>query len=162
MPGGDALWFHPDLSGSRYPGSAPSVAGQPLNPLGTAALPPRRPRRFDLQPFSADAGHGAQMLVGSLGLLAVSGLLGEWARFDVTATDFAALPNPGRLLRLRMAAAPCARVIVVTYAYVNPAVAVLWGGRLAGVPLRLQSPPAHYCRLGFLINTLAPKAPVPV
>ena len=74
--------------------------------------------------------------------------------------DLAALPDPlglaGCLLRLRVAAAPCAGSLVATYAYVNPVVAVLLGSWLAGEPLNARILLAALIIVGsvVLINTL--------
>lgn len=95
-------------------------------------------------PDSALLGTGMQMLIGSLGLLLLGTLTGEWAQLDLHAVTtrswlgFAFLVVFGSwvgfgsyiwLLRV----APT--MLVSTYAYVNPLVAILLGSLLAGEQL---------------------------
>jgi drug/metabolite transporter (DMT)-like permease len=153
---------------------------EPLNPLGTAALLLAAllwaigsiySRSAEL-PGSALMTTGTQMLVGSLGLLAVSGLLGEWAQFDPAAVSRQSwisllyLIVFGSLIAFSAYAwllrhAPVS--LVATYAYVNPVVAVLLGSWLAGEALDARILLAALIIIGsvVLINTVArsPKAP---
>lgn len=95
-------------------------------------------------PASPLLGVGMEMLVGGFGLLLLGTVLGEWARFDLSAATprswlgFAYLVVIGSwvgyatymwLLRV----APT--MLVSTYAYVNPLVAILIGWQFAGEKL---------------------------
>jgi drug/metabolite transporter (DMT)-like permease len=126
--------------------------GEAINPLGAAALLLAAlfwaigsiySRSADM-PGSALMSTAAEMLIGSMGLLLVSGLTGEWAHFDPAAVSqqswlgllylilFGSLIGftcYGWLLRN----APVS--LVATYAYVNPVVAVFLGSWLANEAL---------------------------
>jgi drug/metabolite transporter (DMT)-like permease len=95
-------------------------------------------------PKSPLLGTGIEMLIGSLGLLLLGTLTGEWAQLDLSAVStrswlgFAFLVVFGSwvgfasyiwLLRV----APT--MLVSTYAYVNPLVAIVLGSLLAGEEL---------------------------
>jgi drug/metabolite transporter (DMT)-like permease len=158
------------------------AGGEPLHPLGTAALLLASLlwaigsifSRSAQMPGSALLTTGCEMLVGSLGLLAVSGLLGEWARFDVAAVSRQSWISLLYLILLGSLVAFSAYAwllrhapvsLVATYAYVNPVVAVLLGSWLAGEPLNARVLLAALTIVGsvVLINTLAraPRAPEP-
>jgi drug/metabolite transporter (DMT)-like permease len=98
-------------------------------------------------PQSALLGTGMEMLVGSLGLIIMGTAVGEWSQLEVTnfstnsLLGFAYLVVFGSwvgfasyiwLLRV----APT--MLVSTYAYVNPLVAILLGSLLAGEALTLR------------------------
>lgn len=98
-------------------------------------------------PGSALMSTGTEMLAGSLGLLAVSGLTGEWAKFDPASVSRQSwigllyLIVFGSLIAFSAYAwllrnAPVS--LVATYAYVNPVVAVLLGSWLAGETLNAR------------------------
>jgi drug/metabolite transporter (DMT)-like permease len=131
------------------------AGGEAINPFGAAALLMAALlwaigsiySRSAEMPGSALMSTGTQMLVGSMGLFVVSGLTGEWARFDAAAVTrqswlgllylivFGSLIGftcYGWLLRN----APVS--LVATYAYVNPVVAVLLGSWLAAEPLNAR------------------------
>jgi drug/metabolite transporter (DMT)-like permease len=156
------------------------AGGEPLDPLGTAALLLASLlwaigsiySRSAQMPGSALMTTGAQMLVGSLGLLAVSGLLGEWARFDAATVSRESWISLLYLILLGSLVAFSAYAwllrnapvsLVATYAYVNPVVAVLLGSWLADEPLNARILLAALIIVGsvVLINTVAraPKAP---
>jgi drug/metabolite transporter (DMT)-like permease len=154
--------------------------GEQLNPLGTAvlllaallwAMGSIYSRSAEM-PGSALMTTGSQMLVGSLGLLAVSALSGEWARFDPASVTRQSLISLLYLIIFGSLVAFSAyawllrhaRVsLVATYAYVNPVVAVLLGSWLADEPLNARILLAALVIIGsvVLINTIArvPKAP---
>jgi len=154
--------------------------GEQLNPLGTAvlllaallwAIGSIYSRSAEM-PGSALMTTGSQMLVGSLGLLAVSALSGEWARFDPASVTRQSLISLLYLIIFGSLVAFSAyawllrhaRVsLVATYAYVNPVVAVLLGSWLADEPLNARILLAALVIIGsvVLINTIArvPKAP---
>ena len=153
--------------------------GEQLNPLGTAvlllaallwAIGSIYSRSAEM-PGSALMTTGSQMLVGSLGLLAVSALSGEWARFDPASVTRQSLISLLYLIIFGSLVAFSAyawllrhaRVsLVATYAYVNPVVAVLLGSWLADEPLNARILLAALVIIGsvVLINTIArvPKA----
>ena len=156
------------------------AGGEPLNPVGTAALLLASLlwaigsiySRSAQMPGSPLMTTGAQMLVGSLGLFAVSGLLGEWTQFDAAAVSAQSwlsliyLIVFGSLIAFSAYAwllrhAPVS--LVATYAYVNPVVAVLLGSWLAGELLNARILLAMLIIIGsvVLISTVAraPKAP---
>lgn len=156
------------------------AGGEPLNPLGTVALLLASllwaigsiySRSADM-PGSALLTTGAQMLVGSLGLLVVSGLTGEWAQFDAAAVSRQSWVSLlylivfGSLIAFSayawlLRSAPVS--LVATYAYVNPVVAVLLGSWLADEPLNARVLLSALIIVGsvVLINTVAraPKTP---
>jgi drug/metabolite transporter (DMT)-like permease len=91
-------------------------------------------------PASSLMATGAEMLIGSAALFAVSGLLGEWRNFDLAAVStqswlgLAYLITFGSLVGFvsyiwLLKNAPVS--LVATYAYVNPLVAVFLGAWLA-------------------------------
>jgi drug/metabolite transporter (DMT)-like permease len=94
-------------------------------------------------PNSPLMGTGIEMLVGSLGLFAFSGLVGEWHQFNPAAISLRSLAGLGYLILfgsmigfvaytwlLRNAPTP----LVSTYAYVNPLVAIVLGSVVAHEP----------------------------
>lgn len=91
-------------------------------------------------PKSPLLGTGMEMITGGLALLLVSGLAGEWGRFDLTAVSTKSLYGLlylivfGSLVGFAsytwlLRAAPT--TLVSTYAYVNPVVAIFLGVLLA-------------------------------
>ncbi len=95
-------------------------------------------------PISPLLGTGMEMLVGSLGLFALSTVVGEWNQFHITAISLRSLGGLAYLIifgsgigfvaytwLLRNAPTP----LVSTYAYVNPVVAILLGSVFANEPL---------------------------
>lgn len=111
-------------------------------------------------PGSPLLGTGMEMLIGSLGLLLLGTVTGEWAQLDLTAVStrswlgFAYLVVFGSwvgfasytwLLRV----APT--MLVSTYAYVNPFVAILLGSLLAGEELTTRILLAAIFILGSVI-----------
>ena len=91
-------------------------------------------------PGSALLGTGMEMLAGSAGLFLLGTLTGEWGRLELAAISFRSLGGLVYLILvgslvgftaytwlLRVAPMP----IVVTYAYVNPLIAVILGSILA-------------------------------
>jgi len=97
-------------------------------------------------PASPLMGTGMEMLVGSLGLFAFGGLVGEWRQFNLMAISLRSLGGLVYLIifgsgigfvaytwLLRNAPTP----LVSTYAYVNPVVAILLGSIVAHEPLEL-------------------------
>jgi drug/metabolite transporter (DMT)-like permease len=150
------------------------AGGEAINPLGAAALLVASllwaigsiySRSADL-PDSALMTTGAEMLVGSLGLFAVSALLGEWSAFEPASVSqqswlgllylilFGSLLGftaYGWLLRN----APVS--LVATYAYVNPVVAVFLGSWLADEPLNARILVAALVIIGSVV--LVTRAP---
>jgi len=129
--------------------------GEPINPAGAAALLLAALlwalgsiySRSAEMPGSALMSTGAEMLVGSMGLFVVSGLAGEWARFDpgsISRQSWIGLLYLiifGSLIAFTAYAwllrnAPVS--LVATYAYVNPVVAVLLGSWLANEALNAR------------------------
>ena len=95
-------------------------------------------------PDSALLGTGMQMLIGSLGLLLLGTVTGEWVQLDLSAVStrswlgFAYLVVFGSWVGFAsyiwlLRHAPT--MLVATYAYVNPMVAILLGSLLAGEEL---------------------------
>ena len=95
-------------------------------------------------PHSPLLGTGMEMIAGSLGLFAFSGLIGEWPRFDPSAVSLRSWAGLVYLILfgsmigfvaytwlLRNAPTP----LVSTYAYVNPVVAIVLGNLIAHEPL---------------------------
>lgn len=87
-------------------------------------------------PKSPLLGTGMEMITGGLGLLVISGLVGEWGRFDMAAVSAKSLYGMlylivfGSLVGFAsytwlLRAAPT--TLVSTYAYVNPVVAIFLG-----------------------------------
>jgi drug/metabolite transporter (DMT)-like permease len=150
--------------------------GGAINPLGAAALLLAAvlwsigsiySRSADM-PGSALMSTAAEMLIGSMGLLLVSGFTGEWARFNPATVSqqswlglvylilFGSLIGftcYGWLLRN----APVS--LVATYAYVNPVVAVLLGSWLADEPLNARIALAALTIIGSVV--LVTSAPRP-
>jgi len=129
--------------------------GEAINPAGAAALLLAALlwaigsiySRSAEMPGSALMTTGSEMLVGSMGLFVVSGLTGEWAKFDPAAVSRQSwigllyLIVFGSLIAFSAYAwllrnAPVS--LVATYAYVNPVVAVLLGSWLAGEALNAR------------------------
>jgi drug/metabolite transporter (DMT)-like permease len=115
-------------------------------------------------PQSSIQATGMEMLAGSIGLFTVSGLTGEFGRFDPAAVSssswfgLAYLVVFGSLVAFVAYAwllrnAPVS--LVSTYAYVNPVVAILLGAWIAGEALNLRIALAAGIILGavLLINT---------
>jgi drug/metabolite transporter (DMT)-like permease len=120
-------------------------------------------RKADV-PGSPLLGTGMEMLAGSVGLLLVSLMLGEWRTFDLGAVTSRSglgllyliiVGSLGGFVAytwlLRNAPIP----LVATYAYVNPLVAILLGHWLAQEPLTAQVLIAAVVIIGsvILINT---------
>jgi drug/metabolite transporter (DMT)-like permease len=95
-------------------------------------------------PKSPLLGTGMEMLVGSIGLFALSGVVGEWNQFHLLTISSRSLGGLAYLIifgsgigfvaytwLLRNAPTP----LVSTYAYVNPIVAILLGSVIADEPL---------------------------
>lgn len=95
-------------------------------------------------PDSPLMGTGMEMLAGSLGLLVLGSLVGEWGQFDLNAITARSLFGLLYLITfgslvgyvsytwlLRNAPTP----LVSTYAYVNPLVAILLGALLGNEPV---------------------------
>ena len=123
-------------------------------------------------PASSLMATGAEMLIGSAALFAVSGLLGEWRNFDLAAVStqswlgLAYLITFGSLVGFvsyiwLLKNAPVS--LVATYAYVNPLVAVFLGAWLADETINARILVAGLVIIGsvILINqTKSPKARV--
>ena len=127
-------------------------AGERLDPLGVAALlfaslmwaiGSLYSRNAEL-PESPLLGTAMEMLVGGTGLLVMGSLAGEWQHFDLMAVSLKSAAGLGYLVvfgslvgfasytwLLRVAPT----ILVSTYAYVNPLIAVLLGYSLAQEPL---------------------------
>ncbi len=95
-------------------------------------------------PKSPLLGTGMEMLVGSVGLFALSGVVGEWNQFHILTISSRSMGGLAYLIifgsgigfvaytwLLRNAPTP----LVSTYAYVNPIVAILLGSVIANEPL---------------------------
>jgi len=126
--------------------------GLQVDPLGAGALLlagfswavgsiAGREARLPASPLLATS---MEMLAGSLSLLLIGALLGEWGRLELAAVSARSLLGLGYLVvfgslvgfaaytwLLRAAPTP----LVATYAYVNPLVAILLGSLLAGEAL---------------------------
>jgi drug/metabolite transporter (DMT)-like permease len=143
--GGIALLINPADMGSGGPlnwgGVASLLTGAALWAVGSIYS-----RDADL-PKSAMLFTGMEMLSGSIGLLFISLLLGEWSAFNLSAVSSHSLlgllylvtigslvgfVSYGWLLRN----APVS--LVATYAYVNPLVAIFLGVWLAGEAFNLR------------------------
>jgi drug/metabolite transporter (DMT)-like permease len=98
-------------------------------------------------PDSPLLGTGMEMLVGSLGLLVLGTLTGEWSSLHLAGISVRSLLGLGYLIvfgalvgfaaytwLLRVAPTP----LVSTYAYVNPLVAIFLGSLLANEPVTLR------------------------
>ena len=153
-------------------GPAEFGGNQEIKPIGMVALLAAAlfwaigsiySRGADL-PGSALMTNGTEMLVGSLGLLAVSGLTGEWSHFQPEAVSRQSwigliyLITFGSLIGFSAYAwllrnAPVS--LVATYAYVNPIVAVLLGSWLADETINARIIIAATIIIGsvILINT---------
>jgi drug/metabolite transporter (DMT)-like permease len=98
-------------------------------------------------PNSSALAAGMQMIGGSISLLIVGTLKGEWSEFDPTAVSSASMIGVGYLIIfgsligytayswLLKNASPS---MVATYAYVNPVVAVILGWLIAGEAMTAQ------------------------
>lgn len=130
------------------------VSGQ-VNPLGAGVLTAAAflwaagsiYSRGAPLPSSPLLATGMEMLTGGLGLLALSGLTGEWSKVDLASVSMNSLLGLGYLIvfgslvgfasytwLLRVAPTP----LVSTYAYINPLVAILLGSLFAGEALTLR------------------------
>ena len=149
-----------------------------LNPVGLAvalvaaflwSLGSIYTRRADL-PQSTLLFTGMQMLLGSLGLFLVSGLNGEFARFDIMAVSGRSLAGMAYLVifgslvgfvcygwLLRNAPGS----LVATYPYVNPLVAILLGAWLAQETLSPRILVAGAIIIAAIVVTNSGKKPVP-
>lgn len=129
-----------------------SLDGLSLNPWGVVAcllaalnwsIGSLYSRKAPL-PDSPLMGTGMEMIAGSLGLLVLSTVLGEWSQLDLTAVTSRSLLSLVYLIffgslvgyvsytwLLRNAPTP----LVSTYAYVNPLVAILLGSVFGGEPI---------------------------
>ncbi len=128
------------------------TASPPLDPIGIGVLifaalswsAGSLYSRSAKLPTSPLIGTGMEMLAGSLGLFALSGLVGEWHQFNLTAISLRSIGGLAYLIvfgswigfvaytwLLRNAPTP----LVSTYAYVNPVVAILLGSVVAHEPL---------------------------
>jgi drug/metabolite transporter (DMT)-like permease len=161
--GGIALLVGPGVFGGD--GMTVDLAGAGALLIATLlwALGSVYSRGADL-PQSSIQATGMEMLAGSIGLFAVSGLTGEFGRFDPAAVSssswlgLAYLVVFGSLVAFVAYAwllrnAPVS--LVSTYAYVNPVVAILLGAWIAGEALNLRIALAAGIILGavLLINT---------
>lgn len=104
-------------------------------------------RKADL-PASPLLSNGMQMMTGGLLLMAVSGLLGEWSELDVLGVSRVSLLGLGYLVLFGSIVAYNAYlwllknadpILVSTYAFVNPLVAVLIGWLVAGERLQANA-----------------------
>jgi len=170
--GGIALLVNPAEMGSGGPLNWGSVAGL-LAGAALWAVGSIYSRDADL-PKSAMLFTGMEMLAGSLGLLLLSLLLGEWSAVNLATISYRSLlgllylvtigslvgfVSYGWLLRH----APVA--LVATYAYVNPLVAIFLGVWLAGETFSLRIMAAAVIIIGSvaLINfSRLPRRPQPV
>jgi drug/metabolite transporter (DMT)-like permease len=113
------------------------IAGELAWALGSVYLQPRLPR-----PVTLSA--GLPLVSGGVLLLAASGGLGEWHRFDTRAVTPASIAALGYLILFGSIVAFSAYVFLLkrepasrvsTHAYVNPLIAVALGIAIAGEPL---------------------------
>jgi drug/metabolite transporter (DMT)-like permease len=100
--------------------------------------------RYGNHPDSPLLGSGMQMLAGGVGLVIVSGLLGEWRGFDPASVSTRSLSgylylifvgSLGGFVSYAWLLRNAPLSLVGTYAYVNPLVAVMLGAWLAGETL---------------------------
>jgi len=157
-----------------------NLAGARVDALGAAALlvgavlwagGSLYSREADL-PSTPLLGTGMEMIVGGLGCLLISGVTGEWGRFNLAAVSTESLAGLlylivfGSLVGFAsytwlLRAAPT--TLVSTYAYVNPVVAIFLGviiGRETISPLMIAAAVIILASVALITFTRQPKAQV--